>query len=246
MAVKYKKNRDVTNMEKTAGQRFWEIDIFRGLALVLMIIYHLLYDLNEFYSVDIAYYEAPYYYIGKTAAVLFILVAGVSAAFSRNNTIRGLKLVAWGLVIFLVMYVVVPGSNIVFGILQFLGVCLLIYPVFKNISPYILAAAGTAIILAGEFTYRLTVSHNWFVPLGFGGPDFYSVDYFPLVPWLGVFLWGVAIKKTVYRHNKGYIEEANRYLKPLAAVGRHTLVVYLLHQPLLMATLYLIFSITTA
>ena len=233
-------------MEKAINQRFWEIDALRGLALVLMIFYHLLYDLNEFYHVDIAYYEGPFYLIGKTAAILFILMAGISCSFSRNNTTRGLKLIMWGCVIFLVTYVVVPGSNIVFGILHFLGVCLILYPVFKNLPPYILAGVGAAIILAGEFTGRLTVSHNWFVPLGFLEPGFSSVDYFPLIPWLGVFLLGISIRKTAYKQNKSYIKAPNRYFRPFAAVGRRTLVVYLIHQPLLLAVLYLVFNFKIA
>jgi len=131
-------------MKKPVDQRLWEIDILRGLALALMIVYHLLYDLNEFFNFNIAYDEGLFYFVGKSAAVLFILIAAISCSFSQKNSLRGFKLIAWGYVIFLVTYIVVPGSNIVFGILQFLGVCLLLYPAFKNIPPYVLAIAGTA------------------------------------------------------------------------------------------------------
>lgn len=189
-------------MKKPVNQRLWEIDILRGIALVLMVFYHLLYDLNVFFTFNIAYNKGLFYLIGKSAAILFILVAGISSSFSKNNTLRGLKLIIWGYVIFLVTYIVVPGSNIVFGILQFLGVCLLLYPVFKKISPYVLAAAGTTIILTGEFTAQLSVGQNWLVPLGLREPSFSSADYFPLIPWLGVFLWGVSISKIVYKQKK--------------------------------------------
>lgn len=227
-------------MEKTVDQRLWEIDILRGLALVLMITYHFLYDLNVFFNFNIAYNEGLFFLIGKSAAVLFILVAGISCSFSKNNTRRGLKLILWGYVIFLVTYIAVPGSNIVFGILQFLGVCFLLYPVFKNISPYVLAATGMAIILAGEFTSQLSVSHNWLVPLGFWGPSFSSVDYFPLIPWFGVFLLGISIRKLVYKKQRSLITASNKYFRPFVAVGRHTLIVYLIHQPIILTVLYLI------
>ena len=228
-------------MQKQVRRRLWEIDTLRGFALVLMITYHLLYDLKEFYNVDIAYNQGIFFIIGKTAAILFILIAGVSCTFSKNNTLRAFKLIAWGYVIFLIMYIVVPGSNIVFGILQFLGVCLLLSPIFKNLSPYLLAALGTVIILAGEITPQLSVSHNWLVPLGFWGPSFSSVDYFPLIPWFGVFLLGISLRKVVYKHERSLFVTASKYLRPFATVGKHTLIIYLIHQPLIMATLYLVF-----
>lgn len=229
-------------MNRQVGQRFWEIDGLRGLALVLMIIYHFLYDLNVFFNYNITYNEGLFYFVGKAAATLFILVAGISCAFSKNNTLRAFKLIFWGYVIFLVTYLVVPGSNIVFGILQFLGVCFLLYPLFRDIPPYLLVATGMVIILTGNITSQLSVSHNWLLPLGFYGPSFSSIDYFPLIPWLGVFLLGIATKKTVYKENKGLFNKTNRYLKPLTAVGKHTLTIYLIHQPLILGTLYLILN----
>ncbi len=230
------------HMQKPISQRLWEIDVTRGIALVLMIIYHLLYDLNVFFDFNIAYDKGLIYLIGKSAAILFILVAGISSSFSKNNLLRGLKLIIWGCIIFLVTYVVVPGSNIVFGILQFLGVCLLLYPAIKNITPYVLAAAGSAIILGGEYTSQLPVSQNWFVPLGFRTPSFSSADYYPLIPWFGLFLWGVSINKLVYKQKISFIKSANKLSKPFAAFGRHTLIIYLLHQPIIMTALYLIFD----
>ncbi|WP_161822469.1 heparan-alpha-glucosaminide N-acetyltransferase [Sporotomaculum syntrophicum] len=229
-------------MQRTAQQRLWEIDLARGTALILMIIYHLLYDLSVFFNFDIAYNHGIFYLLGKVAATLFILVAGLSSSFSKNNTTRGLKLIGWGCVIYLVTSIAVPGSNIVFGILQFLGVCLLLYPVVKNISPYILVGIGAAVMLGGEFTASLSISHNWLVPLGFRTPGFASVDYFPLIPWWGVFLWGIALSKLVYPQKKGLIKSNSKLLKLVAAAGRHTLFIYLLHQPVLLAALYLIFD----
>ncbi|MEW5953871.1 MAG: heparan-alpha-glucosaminide N-acetyltransferase [Bacillota bacterium] len=229
-------------MNTLAGQRLWEIDSVRGLALVLMIIYHLLYDLNVFFGFSVAYNEGLFYFIGKAAAALFILVAGISCAFSNNNALRGIKLILWGYLIFLVTSLVLPGSNIVFGILQFLGVCFLLYPVFKNLTPSLLLTIGAAIIFTGQLTSQLSVSHNWLAPLGFYGPDFSSVDYFPLIPWLGIFLMGIAIRKTVYKENKSLFNQAGNYFKPLAAVGKRTLTIYLIHQPLILGLLYLVLN----
>jgi len=223
-------------------ERLWEIDVTRGIALVLRITYHLLYDLKEFFGFNIAYDQGWFYLMGKAAAVLFILVAGLSAAFSQQNRSRGLKLIGWGGVIFLVTSLAVPGSNIVFGILQFLGVCLLLYPWLQNIPPSLLAALGTAILLSGDFATQVILHHNWLAPLGFRTPGFSSVDYFPLIPWLGVFLWGVAVSKLVYKQKKSLFKTTNQLFQPLATVGRNTLIIYLLHQPILLVVLYLSFD----
>lgn len=228
-----------------ANSRLWEIDMLRGLALVLMVVYHFLYDLNVFFNIDIVYYQGPVYYLGKAAAVLFILIAGTSCTFSRHNASRGIKIIAWGFVIFLVTGLVLPGSNIVFGILQFLGVCILFYPVYRGISPYLLAGAGILIILAADMTSHFIAAHNWLVPLGLKGPDFSSVDYFPLVPWAGVFLLGVSSGKLVYIQKRSRLVRTRQFLNPLASAGKYTLLIYLIHQPLILAVLYLVFKMRT-
>lgn len=234
--------RELINVERQVGQRIWEIDSARGLALALMILYHFIYNLNEFFTINITYNEGLFYFVGKAAATLFILVAGISCAFSKNNTVRAFKLILWGYVIFVVTYIVLPGSNIVFGILQFLGVCFLLYPIVQNFSPYLLALTGMVIILAGKITSQFSVSHNWLLILGFYGPGFSSVDYFPLIPWFGIFLIGIAIRKTIYKENRSRFIKVNKYLRPLSFAGKHTLTIYLIHQPLILGTMYLILN----
>ena len=228
-------------MNKPANERIWEIDVLRGLALLLMIVYHLCYDLSVFFHMPINYQTGVFSVLGKTAAMSFILVAGISTSFSRHNFKRGLKLIAWGMVIFTVMYVTVPGANIIFGILHFLGVCLVLYPVYKNIQPLFLFFAGALIWLGGQYTYLVSTDTNWLAPLGFHASTFSSVDYFPLFPWLGLFLWGAAIGKLIYPQSKSLFNSSGwLLLRPVEILGSHTLAIYLLHQPIIMGVLYLI------
>ena len=224
---------------KTANLRIWELDFFRGLAILLMVIFHLIYDLNAFYQIPIQYDQGPVYYIGKVAAGLFIFVAGISCSLSRNNLKRGIKLVLWGMVITLVTSVTVPGSNIIFGILHFLGVSILLYPLFKQLNHPLMLLLGTVIILSGIFLDNIIMSNNWLAPLGLLSGNFYSVDYYPLIPWFGLFLYGVAGGQILYRDRKSHF-----HFRPknsvLSTLGTHSLFIYLIHQPVLLLFLYLI------
>ncbi|WP_077713135.1 heparan-alpha-glucosaminide N-acetyltransferase [Desulforamulus ferrireducens] len=222
------------------SNRIWELDSLRGLAILLMVMFHLIFDLNAFYQIPIPYEQGPIYYVGKAAAVLFIFVAGVSCTLSRNNVKRGIKLVLWGMVITLVTSIVVPGSNIIFGILHFLGVSILLYPLFKKLNPMSMLLLGTIIILSGTLLDHISMSNNWLAPLGLVAKSFFSLDYYPLIPWFGLFLYGVAGGQMLYREKKSLFHfRPKRSL--LSTLGQHSLFIYLIHQPVILLFLYLFF-----
>lgn len=228
-------------MDNPSGTRIWELDFLRGIAILMMVVFHILYDLNTFYQVPILYEQGPVYYIGKTAASLFIIVAGISCSLSRNNVKRGAKLFALGLVITLVTSLTVPGSNIFFGILHFLGTAILLYPLFKHLKPCLLLTLGTGIILTGFYLKRIAMPNHLLAPLGLMGPDFYSADYYPLVPWLGLFLYGVVLGKMIYREKNSLFASFPFRQNPLNTLGRHSLAIYLLHQPVILLLLSLLY-----
>jgi uncharacterized membrane protein len=222
--------------------RIWEIDLLRGIAILLMVVFHLLYDLAEFYHFPIDYSHGLVYYTGKTSAALFILVAGASSSFSRNNLRRGLKVFSLGILIFAVTSVLLPGSNIIFGILQFLGVSMLLFPLYQKLPGYALTALGTAVLITGLYASRLTMPNNWLAPIGLLGQNFYSVDYYPVLPWFGVFLFGAALSKLLYKKKKSLFRFDLNY-NPLVLLGRFSLPVYLAHQPLILIILFLMLNL---
>ncbi|SHK40267.1 heparan-alpha-glucosaminide N-acetyltransferase [Desulforamulus aeronauticus] len=225
---------------KSSRVRIWELDFLRGVAILLMVIFHFIYDLNAFYQVPIQYDQGLVYYIGKAAATLFIIIAGISSSLSRSNIKRGIKLLLWGMVITLATAITVPGSNIIFGILHFLGASILLYPLFKRQKPLLLLFEGTVIILAGIALDNITISNNWLAPLGLPAEDFVSVDYYPLMPWFGLFLYGVAWGQILYHDKKSLFYFRPRY-SLLSTLGKHSLLIYLIHQPVLLLFFYLIF-----
>lgn len=219
-------------------KRIWEIDFLRGLAIIFMVFYHFMYDLKEFYSLPISYEEGFIYLAGKAASTLFILLAGISCSLSKSNFKRGLKLLIIAISLTVITSIALPGSHIFFGILHFLAVSMLLYPLFHPLQPMALLIMGTLFLAAGPWLKDLTLATNLLLPLGLTRPDFFSVDYFPLIPYLGLFLYGVSLGKLLYNNKTShfaYFPLAN----PFIFLGQHSLFIYLIHQPILLLLLYL-------
>jgi uncharacterized membrane protein len=176
-------------------------------------------------------------------ACLFVVLSGVSSALTRSNIRRGLKLLAVSLVVTAVTYVFDPSSAVWFGILQCLAVSMLIYgAAFEKTGALATAAWGLFVIGLGPalpvLRKVLAVRFDWMLPFGLYSPSFTSFDYFPLLPWLGIFLIGGALGKSVYASRRSLLP------RPLPqtfinAAGRYSLWIYLAHQPVIMGILYL-------
>ncbi|WP_418791556.1 heparan-alpha-glucosaminide N-acetyltransferase [Phosphitispora sp. TUW77] len=211
-----------------------------------MVIFHLVYDLNEFYGYPVHYESGVYFFIGKTAGVLFIIISAISSAFSRNNFKRGVMFLGVGMLITLITHLFTPAFGIKYGILQFLGTCVMIYPLFKKMDKYILVVLGTIIIALGNYFDSVVVRNNLLFLFNLTDSTWISADYYPLFPWLGVFFYGVYLQKLIYPEAGNSGEVVRNSLKVpggvskwksrldfIAFLGRHTLLVYLVHQPLL-------------
>lgn len=225
-------------------QRIREIDIARGIAVILMIAFHLAYDLAEFYQLPLDYNSGAIYYIGKTAAVSFILLSGISSTLSSTSIYRGCRLILWGMAIWIVLGIAIPGSNVIFGILQFLGSCMLLQHLLKLHRlqlPALLLTSAASIYIGVAFS-RINMHGNLLAPLGLTNENFFSVDYYPLFPWLGVFLLGIALGKLLYAKPRSLLGPGKAN-DPISFLGRHSLTVYLLHQPVILALLYLFHNI---
>ncbi len=234
--------------------RIWEIDFLRGLAIILMVGYHLLYDLGDFvglkkflgFSTDLttpAWLLAQNFFAG-----LFIILSGISTTFSRNNLRRFLKFLFVAILITGTTYVFDKSSAILFGIIHCLAFCVLLYiTLFKKSSPAIRVGCGIFILFT-NFTLpvirkKTGLSSSWLLPFGLPDPGFASFDYFPLIPWFGVFLLGTVLGHWLYEEKKSLIRQ------PLPETfinwcGRHSLWIYLLHQPIIIGILYLLGYVT--
>jgi len=231
-------------MSDTPRRRIALLDAWRSTAIVCMVLYHFLYDLLLFGQVSREWLFSPgLNALQRFTCCSFILLAGISSRFSRNNIRRGLVTLGAGVPVVLGSYI--AGVPIRFGILQFLGCAMLLYGCwgkrFELLSGFWPPAVCIALyVLTDVWTDMTVISVRWLWPLGFRYPGFSSADYFPLLPWLFLFLLGAWVGGRLPAE-----ERAPRLYTPLPAwmtwPGRHSLLIYLLHQPILYGICVLMF-----
>lgn len=194
-------------------QRFVEIDTLRGVAIVMMVIYHLMFDLNYFGVTDAVFTNPFWFYFQRVTASLFIVLVGVSLTLSvgqsRRQRVpervifkrlvgRGLRIFAWGMLVTLVTaFVFGPQLAVKFGILHFIGVATILVWPFLRLKWFNLIA-WLGLLLAGQWLQTVTAGSEWWIWLGWQPANHTYVDYFPLMPWFGVVLLGVFLGNLLY------------------------------------------------
>jgi len=236
------------------SNRIWEIDFIRGIAIILMILFHLIVDLKDFYAYNLDYLGGGWYLEGKFSAILFILICGVSSTLGRSSTLHGVKVFIWAMVLTAVTYIYNEGCYILFGILHFLGISLLSASFMRKLPIVWLLITSLGSIVVGLLFSDGFVTNPYLFPIGLMTSTFISLDYYPLFPWYGVFLFGITLGKILYCDKKRlglsqvpYVEPKFptsllpvRFLRSIVCLGQHSLGIYLIHQPILLALLYIL------
>jgi len=233
-------------------QRIWELDALRGVCILGMLVFHTLYDITALFR--LVSWQIPGWLtlIADAGARVFLLLSGLCVTLGSRPVRRGLSVFGCGMLCTLVtwaMYMLgLSGQGIIirFGMLHCLGLCMLLWPLCRKLPIWALAAVGCALAAAGFLLEGIHVSHDWLMPLGITSPTFSSSDYFPLLPHLGFFLLGAFLGKTVYRKRQTLLPRVDPQLwllRFLRLCGKHSLWIYLLHQPVLSAVFWLILAI---
>lgn len=250
-----------TNNVVSKRNRVWELDFLRGLAVLGMVFIHMNYALKAYFNInilaDVPNFEKIVLLVMNYGGNLFILISGICCCFSRNNLKRGLQLFFFAMVVTYVtaMYehYVDPNNlyTILFGILHCLSLCMMIghfllkLPQKKYITNIGYTLLGILLIVAGVILKEQQIN----IPVICGSlvyPWFVSSDYFPLLPSLGCFILGIAVGNSFYKKGKALIpsEKVGRFplISVVSFVGRHSLIIYLLHQPVIFGIMFLIQS----
>lgn len=234
-------------------KRIWELDVLRGVCILGMVAVHLIYDLQTFFSLPFLADSQLFAIVKQWGGVLFLLISGICVTLGSHPVRRGLIVFACGLLCSAVtagMYALHMADKsiiIYFGVLHCLGVCMLLWPLLKRLPVWALGLVGLGLSVLGLWiSGNVLVDFPWLIPLGLVPGDFVSSDYFPLLPNLGFFLVGAFLGKTLYRKKETLlprVNPANPVLAFFTLLGKWSLPVYLLHQPVITGLLYLILEI---
>ncbi len=249
--------------------RFHLIDEFRGFLLINMIAFHAIWDLVYILGRNWQWFRSDGAFIWQQAVCWsFILVSGFCWQMSRHALKRGLLVFGAGIVITLATLIFMPDSRVIFGVLTMIGSSMLLmipcHKIFHKINPWMGAMISFFIFLfvypvsdgylgIGE-TEIIALPGEWYCNmfstyLGFPEPGFWSTDYFPVLPWFflyatGYFLYSIYRK----RMDTGIGEKVTQLLSasictPLGWMGRNSLIIYMLHQPIVYGVLVLVNSL---
>ena len=241
-----------------SASRFREIDAARGIAILMMIVFHTVFDISFFQIARVNVSTGFWRWFAMATAALFLLLVGISLvvsharsaadlsgfALTKKFLYRGAGIFALGLLVTLVTWLYLHEGFVIFGILHLIGVSVMLSPFFFRFRKYNILL-GTLCIAAVFFigTFQGPV---WLLPLGIVPSLFTSVDYTPLIPWFGAVLAGMGTGEFLYsggirRFSMPHLPELPAQL--CAFLGRHSLVIYLVHQPVIILLLAMVTGI---
>lgn len=242
------------------SKRYGRLDCFRGITLVSMIIYHVCWDLVYIFGKNWGWYQGTGAYIWQQSICWsFILLSGFCWSLGKKPLKRGLIVFGAGAVVSLVTLLFMPEDRVVFGVLTLIGssmICMVwVDKLCQKIPPFAgLAGAGLLFVITrnvnsgylgfeGWNFFRLPrgLYQGYFMTfLGFTEPVFFSTDYFSMIPWFFLFLSGYFIYRMIKDHEDFMAKHLTGGWKPFAYLGKHSLIIYMLHQPVAFGVLTLL------
>lgn len=240
------------------SSRLFLLDGVRGFALVNMILYHTLYDVVYIFGHPIGWYQSQIGYLWQQSICwCFILLSGFCFSLGKRPIRRGGLIFIMGCAVSLVTAIAMPEQRVRFGILSLIGCSMILTGLCSNllgkINPFVglglsfgvflltktvpigaIGFADTPILSLPKMLYQT----GWLYPLGFPRWDFFSSDYFSIIPWLFLYWTGYFIAKAVGDCQR--FDCLKHSIPVLGWIGKHSLWIYLVHQPVVYAVLILL------
>lgn len=234
--------------------RFIELDVLRGVAIIGMIVFHFFYILDFLNILQNVMYEGGFLILARMVQVLFITLVGVSLAiaYQKHKVLGALKrsfyinqwkrtamVLLFAMIITIITKIFVQERYVIFGILHFIGVSIFLLSPFagQKIFPLIL---GVVAYFLGGIIKSTPVSQKWLLIFGFDVGGVSSIDYFPLFPWISLVFLGIFLGNTLYQDYRLIfrIQLSHAIIPSIAWLGRNSLILYMLHIPLIFAFVF--------
>lgn len=237
---------------RTDPKRLHWLDQARGAALLAMTAYHLSWDL---FSLGVSSINPvttqTLTWSAKIIAAVFLALSGFSLVTAHAQTIqwrkirpRLLKLAGAAALVSLGSFLLFPASWIAFGILHHMALASLLGLLFVRWSALPLAGLALAVLILPDFARNDFFNAPLFLFLGLARIVAPANDYVPLLPWFGFFLAGMAWAKTIALHPPALAQaDPSRPLRLMGFLGQHSLLYYLIHQPVLLGLLNLLLAL---
>lgn len=227
------------------SKRIHWIDWLRGFAILLMAVYHFAFDLDllEIQSID---FDAPFWAIfANTIRFSFFVVIGLSLYLShkkphflKRQIIRAIKLFMVAMGVTGVTWIFYPESFIQFGVLHFISIAIILSALLIRYPRFLFGAMFISLILGSVFT-QIRLGTTSLLPIGIAPKAYHTLDYFPIFPWLAVVFFGILLAYVLDYYKLLKNPERPIRLKLLEKAGQKSLLIYLVHQPVLLGILWL-------
>ena len=239
--------------------RIHMLDELRGFAIFCMVFYHAFYTIGIFFGIKWGEWLLNFFTPAEPYfAGLFIFISGISSNLSHSNLERGVKLAGIALGVTLVTYLALGQNNmIVFGVLHMLAAGMILFGLFGKYLKIIPTWLGIILsLLIFIFSFNIATKHTVGIPFlfdlrvpaqwyttkflfMFGLPysGFQSSDYFPIIPWIFIFFAGTFFGRLA-REKKFPKFMYKKHIGFFAFLGRHSLIIYLAHQPVIFGIFY--------
>lgn len=223
------------------------IDLARSAALAGMVVFHLTYDLDVFgWLPPGTAVTGWFWWHARIVAGSFLFLAGLGlwlaqgARFRPRAFLRRLARIGLAAaVVTLVTHVALPGLTVFYGILHAIGVASVLGLLFLRLPAGVTLACALCVAVLPWVYVNPALGGGW-VWLGLSGTVPMTADFEPLFPWFAPFLAGLATGRLISRQSiwPRLVLAETPLLRRLAWPGRHSLAIYLIHQPVLFGTVF--------
>lgn len=235
--------------ERTGPKRIDLVDVARGTALLAMFVYHFAWDLSFFRLIDTDVVGNPFWrWFAHLIAGSFLALVGAGlvlatrSGFDAGNFLRRLALIAGAAaLVTLGTYLFMPDAYVFFGILHHIAAASVLGLAFFRLPVLVVVLASAVTFALPTLVAHPMLDVPWLVWLGLSRLPVNSGDFVPLFPWFGCVLAGIALARlalsSIGEEKLAAFRASSRPFSLLAFAGRHSLAVYLVHQPLFIAAL---------